>query len=407
MDGCYDGAEHTYQKGRINIQTLHKKAYENNGECLSNSYVKATDHYKWKCHDPNHPIFEMTWAAAQKDRWCRLCGREKSAAKKRTSIIALQRLAKEKWDGSLLSTTYKINNEKLEWRCSNQDHPSFWMSWDSVSRGRWCQECSKDKQRIPTSSMEEKAKERNGKLLSRYCKDEVTYGVWSCENQEHPPFHARWNVVRKGIWCKKCSGNCPEEAKKRLESIVAEKGGKVIDTYINAHTLIRVKCQKGHVWEVSPNAITNVGNWCPTCKNSRGEVAVGKYLTECNIPFTRQFKHPSLPDLRYDFFFEYDNRKYLLEFDGEQHFKEDPTFFHRGEGKFDHQQNLDRLKTYIAIATGYCIIRIDYTQINTIKDHITQAIEFDDMFYLSNEELYEYLNRKIPDEIYKKYVSPI
>ena len=80
-----------------------------------------------------------------------------------------------------------------------------------------------------------------------------------------------------------------------------------------------------------------------------------------------------LPLKRYDFSFALQNKIYLLEFDGQQS---------------------DVLKTYTAMQSGYYIIRIDYTQINSIEYHIRNALATlgnGYSLYTSNTSMYKYI----------------
>jgi len=95
----------------------------------------------------------------------------------------------------------------------------------------------------------------------------------------------------------------------------------------------------------------------------------------------------------YDFYFVYDNKKYLLEWDGPSHFITDDCFEFR---KNIHDQRFrDIMYTNTALLNGYRIIRIDYTQIDYIKHHIELSLKIGHRYYFSDECLYEYIIRAI------------
>lgn len=58
---------------------------------------------------------------------------------------------------------------------------------------------------------------------------------------------------------------------------------------------------------------------------------------------------------------QFDGYKFLVEFDGRQHF-EFVELFHKDIQTFRERQQKDIIKTLDAIRLGYNIIRIDYTQ---------------------------------------------
>lgn len=116
-------------------------------------------------------------------------------------------------------------------------------------------------------------------------------------------------------------------------------------------------------------------NSCGCLKMSVGELKINQLLTENNIPFIQEKKFdscisPKGNPLRFDF---YVNNKYLIEYDGEQHFLEIPNNIYTKE-------ELEKIKEYDKIKNQWCeknnipLIRINYTQLHklTIKDIIIQ-----------------------------------
>lgn len=133
---------------------------------------------------------------------------------------------------------------------------------------------------------------------------------------------------------------------------------------------------------------------CPKCNMSKGELTCSDILTSMGITHYIQFSIRSLPNRYYDFMFKYNNILYLLEYDGIQHFKL-VDFFCCDPEEFLEKQSIDVLKTQNALNEGYRVIRIDYTQINHVKEHIEKALSSSMMVYFSNEEKYSYISSKI------------
>lgn len=129
---------------------------------------------------------------------------------------------------------------------------------------------------------------------------------------------------------------------------------------------------------------------CPKCIKSRGEIACAKILDSYNINYICEFVLNNLPRKRFDFKFEYGQRKYLLEFDGMQHFKFSPRF-HANNDDFEMKRQIDILKTKEGIESDYCIIRIDYTQIHNIDRHIKIALNNPEILYFSDRIMYKYI----------------
>src|SRR5579875_3320990 len=133
-----------------------------------------------------------------------------------------------------------------------------------------------------------------------------------------------------------------------------------------------------------------------TSTASKGENKIAEVLISLKIKFQREYVITELPHRRYDFYFTVGKYKYLLEYDGEQHFKH-VNFFHKTIDEFLKYQQIDREKTFTAIKNKYKVIRIDYTQINDIellKYHIKSALRKKYKLYLSNKRMYDYLFNK-------------
>ena len=83
----------------------------------------------------------------------------------------------------------------------------------------------------------------------------------------------------------------------------------------------------------------------------------------------------------YDDYFEYENKKYLVEFDGEQHLE---SYQHKKNSLYEPVHTDDE-KTFLAIQNGYTLIRIDcrISSLGWIKEQIEKSI-FNDLFDLSN-----------------------
>lgn len=126
---------------------------------------------------------------------------------------------------------------------------------------------------------------------------------------------------------------------------------------------------------------------------SKGEERCSQILSKLKIPFIREYQLASLPRKRFDFFFHYKERSFLLEFDGQQHFFACP-YFDRRQSFFSRQKS-DVIKTQAALQAKNNLIRIDYTQINQIEKHLLTALTKDNRLYLSTPDLYRYITTHV------------
>lgn len=167
-----------------------------------------------------------------------------------------------------------------------------------------------------------------------------------------------------------CSTYIMSGEKLRLK-LIGKKFGKltVIEELPSENLESRWLCQcdcgnKKEVvgWHLTKGIVNSCG-----CLLSKGEAKIQELLLEANIPFKTQatFEDCLSPNgnrLRFDF---YVDNKYLIEFDGEQHFLTTPTYFYT-------QEKLNQIKLYDEIKNQWCmqhnisLLRIKYTELKTL-----------------------------------------
>jgi hypothetical protein len=118
------------------------------------------------------------------------------------------------------------------------------------------------------------------------------------------------------------------------------------------------------------------------CLLSKGEAKITKILTQNNIKFVKQYSFKDLRGLNkshYSFDFAILNTnnelKYLIEYDGIQHFKKDHQFI---EGDYEKIQRRDKDKNEYCLKNNIPLIRIPYTQFEklTINDLLLETTPF-------------------------------
>lgn len=157
---------------------------------------------------------------------------------------------------------------------------------------------------------------------------------------------------------------------------------------------------KIHNWEYyqTPHNLLHNSNGCVHCVNDKTESFPSrycrKYLTSKNIDFQCEKKLPILPNRRYDFMFEYNGKKWIVEIDGAQHFRFTPKW-HVTETNFMMIRNIDIQKNYGAIASGYIMIRISKTNYKGISERLEKVLENKNIgnvnFFYDNKEKYQHM----------------
>lgn len=170
-------------------------------------------------------------------------------------------------------------------------------------------------------------------------------------------------------------GICPtctlERHKKNFYLRIEKLGGVVIGEYKNAHNKVECLCKNSHVCYPIPNCIQQNRGMCKTCTleqtESNGEKFTTLALDKLGIQYTKQYKHPNLPKLIFDFQFDYEGKMVLIEFDGMQHQKYN-KYFHRTPGSFERQRQRDLMKNYlVSNIPGILLIRLDHDWVTMVE----------------------------------------
>ena len=166
---------------------------------------------------------------------------------------------------------------------------------------------------------------------------------------------------------------------------------KVIDKaedYIspNGHKLTQWKCQCkcGTIRILSTSTLKSGDVYNCGCEtllhNSKGENKIRQLLTDNNIIFEREktfddLKLPSGGKLRFDF---YVNNHYVIEYDGEQHYKSNKSGWSTKENLIKTQEN-DKIKNQYCFDNNIPIIRIPYWHFDNlcIEDLMLDTTEYE------------------------------
>lgn len=169
----------------------------------------------------------------------------------------------------------------------------------------------------------------------------------------------------------------------------------------NTKTRIPVYCPNcNETWWPKINDHVDGLTGCPHCRNSKGEMAVKGYLKGKNIQYIPQFIliQNGCNSKKYDFLFMWNQRWYLIEFDGRQHFRFTP-YFNKDVEDFFRRQQVDVDKTKAAIAYNVFLIRIDDTLLDRVGMHIEEGIrvsqDLSKKYYFSDPEKYRYISDKL------------
>ena len=146
---------------------------------------------------------------------------------------------------------------------------------------------------------------------------------------------------------------------------VLEDSGERYDNNI----LWRCQCECGAKPLIKGTSLLHGVKSCG-CLLSKGEARIAELLVENNIPFEVQksFDDCVFPDsnrkARFDFWVD---NKYLIEYDGQQHFESNPSpKSWNTDANVAETQERDKFKNEWCVAKGITLIRIPYTKLKTL-----------------------------------------
>jgi hypothetical protein len=182
---------------------------------------------------------------------------------RRDELKELQDLAKKR-GGKCLSKVYVDSQTKLKWQC-NKGH--IWEAIPaSVKYGRWCRKCA-GLEKMTIQDMQDLAENKEGKCLSTEYLNANSKLEWECSKGH------KWKATPASIkfssWCPHCAGTAKLSIQE-MRMIAENMQGKCLSkTYTNNKVKLKWQCNKGHTWEAIPDAVKR-GTWCPHCaKNKR------------------------------------------------------------------------------------------------------------------------------------------
>ena len=260
------------------------------------------------------------------------------------------------------NSKYINSNTKVNIICPL--HGSFWMLPHNHIHGQNCPICAeidrRNRKKIGTNEFIENAKKVHGNYYDyskvEYIKSRVPV-IIICP--EHGEFLQNPDKHLKGCGCFKCkSGNSKKQFIEKATKL--HKGfydySKV--NYINSNINVEIICPiHGSFWQ-RPHVHLDVSRGhpkgCPECaKKSHGEQLIQNLLTEWNYKYQYQYFIQSDQVLKksnkvfVDFYIESGNQKFIIEYNGMQHYTYVPHFHKGGLIDFINQTKRDMwLKKY-------------------------------------------------------------
>ncbi|GEO65703.1 hypothetical protein [Levilactobacillus spicheri] len=315
---------------------------------------------------------------------CPKCSKE-AGTKKRANILRQSDEEFRKRMRNIVGDEYTFPNKfigvMVKQTCIHNKCGYIWsVQPNKLFNGTRCPQCNRKKHGQNNESYQKQAKDiRPGfTVQSKYigCQNLVTVKHDSCGTiwQVNP------GQFLRGAQCPKCLSKKMSELMK-LDPIEYSQDIKqlygneytLLSDYMKATIKVKVRHNKcGYTWLV--NAFTfRKGHGCPKCKRSTGEKAIEEFLINNNIRYEAQKRFNDCRNksqLPFDFFIA---NKFLVEFDGQQHYK--PIDFFGGESAFNKRKVNDEIKNKWAADNGIPLIRISFDEYKRINEIMSKLIE--------------------------------
>jgi hypothetical protein len=390
-------------KQQIIYDNLVKIAEENGCQVVSAVYTSSRTKMEFRCPSGHFRVTSIT-EFRKNPLSCKKCAGLCPIEAQKIFISTIEGLG-----GKVVG---KYNGKDIKVECICPKSHICLVRPNSVRKGfNMCIKCAGQCQEDASANFITRIEKLGGKVLGEY-KNSTTKVECLCSNN-HSCFPIPGGIQQGEGMCRICAGFCPIEAGNRFVLRVEKQGGKVIGKYINDNIKIRCECSRGHICFPKPCNTRRGRSICKTCSyqqiESKGEKITSESLNKLNIAYTKEFEHPRLPSLRFDFKFDYENKLFLIEFDGFQHQKEN-KHFHRLPGDFEKQRQRDLMKNYLVKNVLDCVlIRLDHEwlkmddPVESISEYIWEKMGEPSGTVVAENLLYMWIFDEPTEESINKY----
>jgi len=282
-----------------------------------------------------------------------------------------------------LLTNYITSVDKvlIKHNCDKCKNYEWWVApYNFLASGNRCPKCAGNARKNTEIFKQEVNENTNGEytLISEYTNANTNvilrHNNIQCNCFEYKVLPCNFY---NGDRCPKCSGKLKKDTQIFSKEVNKLTNGEyeVMSPYVGARKDIQIRHKIcGHEYTVKPTNFLK-GRRCPLCTTSHAEILINKYLIDNHINFLSEYSFNNLLGvgrnaLRFDFaIFEDEEKtklKYLIEYDGEFHFKK---YFK--DQNFETQQIHDKRKNDYCTEHNITLIRIPYWE----KDNLTNILD--------------------------------
>ena len=275
----------------------------------------------------------------------------------------------------LLSDQYINNIKKLVFKCKNGH--KFKVGWNAYQSGTGCSDCAGNTKKTfeEMKNIIETKFRQDDKLIVLDHDIQNTHSKINLIDKYGFKYYMSYISILTGI---NQNANLRKIGKENPYSIdniklIMKESAVGYALFSNRYSVkkkLLFKCNENHDFKMTWNDFSQ-GYRCPVCNESHGEQRVRNYLLLKNLIFEPQFKfkdckHKNSLPFDYAVFDNNINIKYLIEYQGKQHYE--PIDWFGGTKAFLNQQIRDNIKREYCKINNINLIEIPYWDFNNIED---------------------------------------
>jgi hypothetical protein len=280
--------------------------------------------------------------------------------------------------GGILLSEYLKAHEKVKIKCEN-NHIWETKPYYITTSKSWCPFCSKNR-KLTQDYVENFIQNKKGILLSPYSNLREKIDI-KCQFG-HVWTTVAGNIINSNAWCPTCV-RCRKYSLDDMYELAKTRGGKCLsEIYVNSHTKIKWQCKFEHTFFTRPSDVRNSYQWCPTCKQSKGEYLIELTLKKLKINYNKQQQfYDCLSDNRRKLLFDFylPTQNVLIEFDGRQHYelvRFNGTSIEKAKKSYEMLKRNDEIKNHYAREKFIRLLRISYKNKEEIEEILNKFLFF-------------------------------
>ena len=341
-------------------------------------YINAKTSIKIICNI--HGVFEQRPDSHINGHNCKMCSIDSNRVGINELIERANEIHNNKYNYEYSFSGYENIKSKIDIICDV--HGMFEQTMDNHLQGKGCKLCGVERMKIGKRKgnlrfINDSIKVHNNKYNYELVKYNASTEVVDIICNIHGLFKQLPTVHLSGCGCPKCGYDSltsnGETFIMNANKIHNNKYNYSLTNYKNSKEKVEIICNIHGIFKQSPNSHISGGNGCPSCRISKGEERIERFLENNNIIYYREKQFNRcvyVGRLRFDFHIPKYNL--CIEYDGIQHFKAIDYF--GGSNGLEKCKKRDDIKNKYCLNNNIKLLRIAYLDYDIIDEILTKFL---------------------------------